>query len=151
MSTVSGTLTSSQGALVVETTAYDQLTITVSSGTFTLEYPMGTVLASGVTTTSSYQLGPGQFKLQVTAGSVAYSLERVSDGTTVQQVRVMTDDEFTILADGSGLTLGTVYRVGDPEVWYRGTGTATYAPVGGSGGDLIDVFVPGATDYTLVV
>ena len=149
MSTVSGTLTSSQGALVVETTAYDQLTITVSSGTFTLEYPMGTVLASGVTTTSSYQLGPGQFKLQVTAGSVAYSLERVSDGPTVQQTKVMTDAEFAILVAGSGLTLGTIYRVGTPEVWYRATGAGTYVPA--SWGDSIDVSVPGATGNTVEI
>ena len=146
---LSGTLTANQGALVIESTEYDQLTVTVVSGTFTLEYPMGTVLASNATSTTSYQLGAGQFKLQVSAGSVAYSVERVTDGTTTQQTKVMTDAEFAILVAGSGLTLGTIYRVGTPEVWYRATGVDTYAPA--SWGDSIDVSVPGATGNTVEV
>jgi len=77
------TLTNTQGALVAGCSPNDQLAVTVSSGTFSLEYPIGTIIANGVSASTTYTLGPGQFRL-TTTGSVTYALSAIAD--TDQQV-----------------------------------------------------------------
>lgn len=66
-------LTNSQGALVAGCTPNDTIAISVTSGAYSLEYPLGTVLASGSTVSASYNLGAGQFRL-TTTGNVTYTV-----------------------------------------------------------------------------
>lgn len=72
------TLTNTQGALIAGCTPNDTVSIVVNSGAYSLEYPLGTVLASAVTTSANYQLGAGQFRL-TTTGSVTYTLNQFND------------------------------------------------------------------------
>lgn len=67
------TLTSSQGALVAGCTPNDTIAVTVNSGAYSLEYPLGTLLVSGSTASATYVLGAGQFRLSTTGG-VTYTL-----------------------------------------------------------------------------
>lgn len=127
---ITGTITAAQGTQTISSSAYDQLTVTVSSGTYSVEYPIGTVIANGVTTTASYQLGGGGCRITVNTGSVGYSLEQIDDNLETQLYKVLTDAEFAILVAGSGLTTGVIYKVGTPEVWYQATSASGYRLTG---------------------
>ena len=88
MANQSGTLTSSNGFLTITGSPNDTLTITPTAGTFTLEYPLGTILASGVSATTTYAMtAGGQARLMCITGSVAYSLTDNPDGYALTQAQ----------------------------------------------------------------
>lgn len=133
---VTGTITSAQGTQTLSSSAYDQLTITVASGTYSVEYPVGTAIATGATTTASYQLGGGQCRITVNAGSVAYSLDQVADNYDLQKVKVLTSSEASILAAAGGLTPYATYVASDTGVAGFASDASTLNPGINADGDI---------------
>lgn len=80
MANQSGTLTSAQGYKTLDCSPGDSLAVTVISGSFTLEYPIGTVVASGSSTSGVYALGAGQCRIACRAGSLTFVLTDIADG-----------------------------------------------------------------------
>ena len=90
MANLSGSLTSANGIATITASPNDTLTVTPTSGSFTLEYPLGTVLASGISITTTYALtAGGQARLMCITGSVAYLLTDNPDGYTLTQAQVV--------------------------------------------------------------
>lgn len=147
---VTGTITAGQGTQTLSSSAYDQLTVTVSAGTYSVEYPVGTPIATGATATATYQVGGGQCRVTVNSGSVSYSLDQIDDNSETQLAKTMTASEFPILAAAGGLTKGVIYKVGTPEVWYRATSSSEYT-YASQGGDLVTVQVAGSGVATIGV
>ena len=83
-----GTLTSNAGYVTIGVTPNDTITITPTSGTYTLEYPIGTVLASGASTTATYTLGAGQCRLQCVTGTLTWLTTDVADTPTLSASQV---------------------------------------------------------------
>ena len=91
MANQSGSLTSSSGIATITASPNDTLTVTPTSGSFTLEYPLGTVLASGISATTTYSLtAGGQARLMCITGSVAYSLTDNPDAYVLTQAQAAT-------------------------------------------------------------
>ena len=83
----SGTLTSSQGYLTIDTSPNDSLAITVNSGTYSVEYPVGTAIASGASASAAYSVGAGQARI-ISNGSLSYALTDGNDGTPLSATEV---------------------------------------------------------------
>lgn len=115
------TLTSAQGTLNAQATPNDTISITVNSGAYSLEYPPGTLLANASTTSATYTVGAGTYRLQTT-GSVTYTVTANPDSGNAA---VSYDTSSGVLyANGSpvsgagpdgGITLGntTFYPIAD--------------------------------------
>jgi hypothetical protein len=89
MANSNGALTSSQGTKTLDCSANDTIVITPTAGSFTLEYPIGAVLASGVSATATYNLGPGQCRLTCISGSIAYALTDNVDSAALSQSQLL--------------------------------------------------------------
>ena len=85
----SGTLTSSQGYLTIDTSPNDSLAITANSGTYSVEYPIGTAIASGASASAAYSVGAGQARI-ISNGSLSYALTDSNDGTPLSATEVAT-------------------------------------------------------------
>ena len=79
----SGTLASTQGALILDTSPNDTLTISVSSGTYSVEYPIGTPIATGATATNAFSVGAGQARVVCNSGSISYALTDNADASVL--------------------------------------------------------------------
>ena len=123
----SGTLTSAQGYRTLDTTANDTLTVTVNSGTFSVENPIGTIVASGASASGVYTLLAGQAKIVCQAGSLSYTL---ADGLDNVGFAVVTPT-LSPTADNTALLAATIATMvpGDtlrlPSGTYRGDITTT--------------------------
>lgn len=73
------TITSAQGYLTGDGTPNDTISLSPVSGTYTLEYPIGTVIAAASSTPGIYNIGAGQFRLSANGGSTTYTVNRVAD------------------------------------------------------------------------
>ena len=123
MANQSGTLTSSNGFLTITGSPNDTLTITPTAGSFTLEYPIGTTLATAFSATGSYTLtAGGQARLQCITGSVAYLLTDNPDGYALSQAQVATTQ--TLVA-GAGTQSATTrpWQTSAPQL-LGGVGTS---------------------------
>ena len=90
MANQNGSLTSGGGSATITASPNDTLTVTPTSGSFTLEYPLGTVLASGISATTTYPLtAGGQARLMCITGSVAYLLTDNPDAYALTQAQVV--------------------------------------------------------------
>ena len=87
MANQSGTLTSSQGSAFIGTTANDTITFT-PTGTYTVEYPLGTVAISASTSTQSLSVSGGQVRVTCATGSVSWSVADGNDGTPLSQTEL---------------------------------------------------------------
>lgn len=85
----SGTLTSSQGSAFIGTTPNDTITFTPSAGTYTVEYPLGTVAISASTSTQSLPVSGGQVRVTCAGGSVAWAVSDGNDGTPLSQAELL--------------------------------------------------------------
>ena len=74
MPSKSGILTSYLGYLTLDATPNDTLSITPTAATYSIEYPVGTLLVSNSTASTTYTLGAGQCRLICNSGYLAYSL-----------------------------------------------------------------------------
>lgn len=85
MPSYTGTVTSSQGTRTLDVTPNDVITFTPTSGTYTVEYPIGTVAISGASTAQSITSTTSATQMRVTCltGSVAYSNADGLDNTSV--------------------------------------------------------------------
>jgi hypothetical protein len=88
MANSNGALTSSQGTQTLDCSANDTIAVTPTAGSFTLEYPIGTVLANGIGVASTYTLGPGQCRLTCISGSIVYALTDNVDSLSFSQAQV---------------------------------------------------------------
>ena len=89
MANQSGTLTSSQGSAFIGTTPNDTITFTPSAGTYTVEYPLGTVAISASTSTQSLPVSGGQVRVTCASGSVAWAVSDGNDGTPLSQTELL--------------------------------------------------------------
>lgn len=112
MANQSGTLTSSQGSAFIGTTPNDAITFTPSAGTYTVEYPLGTVAISASTSTQSLPVSGGQVRVTCASGSVAWAVSDGNDGTPLSQTELLS---VRSLVSGAGnptdLLTGTLQRV----------------------------------------
>lgn len=83
-----GTVTSSMGAVVLGSSPNDSITFTPSSGTYTVEYPYGTIAINAATTTQTLTLSGGQLRITCASGSVAYALADAPDGPPLSAVQL---------------------------------------------------------------
>ena len=148
---VTGTITAGQGTQTLGSSPYDQLTVTVSNGTYSVEYPIGTAIATGATATASYQLGGGQCRITVNSGSVDYSLDQIDDNLEPQKYKVMTAAELVILAAAGGLTPYATYLASDASPPYQLWARDAFTLVSPLGCDLIDYQFGAFTGTTLEV
>jgi hypothetical protein len=89
MANQSGTITSTEGWRSIHSTPNDSITFTVVSGTFSVEYPVGTLAISGATSTQTLTLtNGGQMRVAVTAGSLTYALTDGADSYSLTQAEV---------------------------------------------------------------
>lgn len=74
MPSYSGIVTSSQGTRTLDVTPRDVITFTPTSGTYTVEYPIGTVAINAATTTQNITANSSATQVRITcsSGSVAY-------------------------------------------------------------------------------
>lgn len=112
MANQSGTLASTQGALILPSSANDLLTVTVSSGTFSVEYPLGTLAITAATSTQSLAMNGGNFRLVVTAGSVSWAL---TDGAQGDNLTVSADRNLTAADDQKTITCTAVLTLTIPS------------------------------------
>ena len=141
MANQSGTLTSSQGSAFIGTTPNDTITFTPSAGTYTVEYPLGTVAISASTSTQSLPVSGGQVRVTCASGSVAWAVSDGNDGTPLSQaellsVRSLVSEAGNItaaeLATTTG-TLGQTVRLSDGDnkgailMWSTPAGSSTPA------------------------
>jgi hypothetical protein len=89
MANQSGTITSTEGWRSIYSTPNDSITFTVVSGTYSVEYPVGTLAISGATSTQTLTLtNGGQMRVAVTAGSLTYALTDGADSYSLTQAEV---------------------------------------------------------------
>jgi hypothetical protein len=116
MANQSGTITSTEGWRSIHSTPNDSITFTVVSGTFSVEYPVGTLAISGATSTQTLTLTNGdQMRVAVTAGSLTYALTDGADGGAAYIAT-----SRSALASDSGATLGlpsgSTYTIADASL-----------------------------------
>ena len=87
MANQSGTLTSSQGSAIIGTSPNDTITFT-PTGTYTVEYPLGTTAIIASTGVQSLAVSGGQLRLTCATGSVAWSVADGNDGTPLSQTEL---------------------------------------------------------------
>lgn len=88
MPSYSGTITSSQGTRTLDVTPRDVITFTPTSGTYTVEYPIGTVAISASAATQSLiaSTSATQMRVSCLTGSVSYSSTDNTDSLPVSTV-----------------------------------------------------------------
>ena len=116
MPNASGFITSNQGTRTLDCTANDTITIAPTAGSFSLEYPIGTVLASGVSATATYTLGPGQCRLTCITGSIAYALTDNPDSSIAISISALsatsgTPGQIVKLMDGNDAGVALVWSI----------------------------------------
>jgi len=102
MANQSGTLTSSQGSAFIGTTPNDVITFTPSSGTYTVEYPLGTTAIGASTSPQSLSVSGGQVRVTCATGSVSWSVSDGNDGTPLDQTEL---SSVRSLVSGDGIRL----------------------------------------------
>ena len=100
----SGTLTSSQGSTFIGTTPNDTITFT-PTGTYTVEYPLGTVAISASTSTQSLPVSGGQVRVTCASGSVAWAVSDGNDGTPLSQTELLSVRSLVSGARGPTIVL----------------------------------------------
>lgn len=85
----SGTVTSSQGAVILGSSPNDTITFTPASGAYTVEYPLGTVAISGSSSAQTLALSGGQLRITCVSGSVAYALTDAPDSYELSQAQTV--------------------------------------------------------------
>ena len=139
MANQSGALTSGSGIATITASPNDTLTVTPTSGSFTLEYPLGTVLASGVSATTTYSLtAGGQARLMCITGSVAYLLTDNPDGFALTQAQLVATQN---LVSPDGIVQGSIASAASNTAKLN----AAFAALDASGGGIVTIVVPGTT------
>ena len=106
----SGTLTSAQGYKTLDATPNDTLAITVASGTYSIENPPGTVIASAVSSSATYNLTAAQVRIACQAGSLSYVLTDSADSLSLSQAQIAATQA---LVSGAGIST----RLSDAWPW----------------------------------
>lgn len=93
MTSYSGTLTSAQGTRTLDVTPNDVITFTPVSGTYTVEYPIGSILIRVANTTQSITANDSATQLRISCltGSVAYANVGNSDEATASAIGPVAD------------------------------------------------------------
>jgi len=129
MTNQTGTLTSSQGSAFIGTTPNDTITFN-PTGTYTVEYPLGTIAISGSSSIQSLAVSGGQLRLTCVTGSVAWSLVDGADSGAI------TSAQTVILKAQADATLNTGYRLTahGTQIDFANTASVTLATwTGGTG------------------
>jgi lysophospholipase L1-like esterase len=111
MANQTGTLTSSQGSAIIGTTANDVINFAPSAGTYTVEYPLGTVAISASTLSQSLSVSGGQVRVTCSVGSVSWTLVDSADAPALSQSQVVAIQSLPSGAANSGAM--SVMLVGD--------------------------------------
>lgn len=111
MASYSGTLTSSQGVRTLDVTPNDVITFTPTSGSYTVEYPIGTVAINASSTTQSISTGTSastQMRVLCLTGSLAYANVDGIDSTSVlTPAAVAATQKLQLLPDNTGTSMTT--------------------------------------------
>lgn len=118
---ITGTVTSAQGVLTLGSTPNDSITFTPASGTYTVEYPIGTVAIAASTSAQTLSLANGgQMRILCVSGSVAYSMTDGAFG-----VGQLTLDQVTAFNAGSMQTsAGAIYGLAETSPYVTPTASA---------------------------
>ena len=141
MPSYSGTITSSQGTRTLDVTPNDVITFTPTSGTYTVEYPIGTVAISGASTAQSITSTTSATQMRVTCltGSVAYANVDGIDNTSVLTP--------TAAAAASAVVSGASMSAAANAVAASAAADALVQSLGAKGG-VIALDIPGVVQIT---
>lgn len=101
-----GTITSARGVITLDGSPNDTITLTPTAGSYTVEYPFGTVAISASSATQTLALtNGGQLRVLCISGSVAYALTDAADSLSLSQAQVAATQAL-VSPDGN-LVLGS--------------------------------------------